>query len=210
MSMVEDNCKQGPKTVALTWVKGHTTDEDIEDGKGTETREKHNNSADTQANIGVRTHANGIEHIAQHITKRSQNYNNIMQRIKSIVITMIRQEQQIRTADPSLEQDSTNTTRDIDIHKAIDWNTDDTTLHTLRIHDKRLHTAPTPPSPAQRKQVRTFLHNIEIKIGGQHDPRITWLELLIAFENQHGEFAAPPIDPQTGRPEPPKAKTPIT
>ena len=189
----QNTVSKGPKTVTFTWAKGHATDKDIEDGRSTETHRQHTNAADKQADLGVHDHTPDITHRSFYIVERSQAYTTLMKIIQKVIINMLRHDQQARKLDSTLQSNSTIDYRNITLNQAINWATENTTRHTTHIDKTALSKAKPPPKATQVHKVASFLHNLEIKIGTPHDPGITWLELLIAYEKTSSVDISPPL-----------------
>ena len=81
------------------------------------------------------------------------------------MVRMVRHDQQARNQDPTLQTQSTISYRDITIIGAVDWATDSTDQHTIRVNRAALSNAKPPPKATQISNAASFLNNLEIKIG---------------------------------------------
>lgn len=141
-----------------------------------------------------------MDEIDMHISQRPDNYANLVLRIQKITIAMIRQDQQFRTENPTMQTSTLTAHHTIHITTALQWPRATDSIHHIKVQFKKLRKAKSPPNISQKTQVANFLHSLPITKGAPADPGITWLELLIADENQNGDYAPNPLDPTTGKP----------
>ena len=83
---------RGARTVRITKVKGHATEEDVQDGRATKEDKEGNDQADAAANKGARSMQEGFVIFAQWAKGRVQAYTNLMQRIQKVISAVLKAE----------------------------------------------------------------------------------------------------------------------
>ena len=76
--------QRGARSIKVTKVKGHTTEEQVEDGKVKREDKEGNDEADRAANRGVEEHTEGLEEFARWIYRRHKKYVGVVAEIQQI------------------------------------------------------------------------------------------------------------------------------
>lgn len=192
---------KNPRAVRITKVKAHTTQAQLEQGLITPRARAANKRADDLADEGVASHSSHFKPLHQHLELRAHNYTNLVARIQRFIVAILREDQHYRQAHHDLTDIAVNTTPTVNVATALLWPTNLANHITIRIGVPTLRATRVPIHLAQIYRVAKIFHNMTIQPLLPDQPGITWLELLIAYEHQHGPYDPPPDDVRTGLPK---------
>ena len=95
---------RGPWSIAVTKVKAHSTDAHVEQGKVKEEHRQGNNKADDAATCGKRSHAPGLNALANWMVERQGKYIELMSTIQLTIITILKEEKGIRKGEVKIQK----------------------------------------------------------------------------------------------------------
>ena len=169
----------------MSWVKGHATDEHVRDGRVSARDQAGNHLADQAADDGVRAHGEGVLALAQWLAKRHECYALLVARIHKFILAILAADKELREHNPLRRPVPRPSTPPV---------VPPTALHYAEPAEaRRLQLSPLPPGPHvleehahALQQVHAFLARTSFATPSNTNevPGSTWLELLIAFEEQ--------------------------
>ena len=78
---VHNAAARGVHSIELTWVKGHATEADINEGLSTVALQRCNGASDTNATLGLTQHGNMLPDVATFFVSRQRQHTKFMHRI---------------------------------------------------------------------------------------------------------------------------------
>ena len=85
---------RGANTVKVTKVKGHATEQQVEEGKVRTEDKEGNDNADQAADQGVNQHARGLRGMVEWIQQRQKKYIEVMSEIQAMIIEVLKEQEE--------------------------------------------------------------------------------------------------------------------
>ena len=172
---------KGARAVNITWVKGHATDQHVQDGITTEEHKIGNKVADEVADLGTALHGEDFVKVAKRMSNRHHWYLQLMLKIskhtiEAYKIHRILTEYQ-EEIDGKVEKEQEN--KRVSYIPLIYPNESETrnvdnyaTIYDYSNYTKCNNCA---------HNIEHFLANIQVKETGQSERGITWVELYVIY-----------------------------
>ena len=175
--------KKGPRSIKLTWVKGHATQEHIDKSITTLINKAGNDEADITADIGTALHGQEIINLAQQFHNRHNDYQQLMCDISHHIIEgyLIHREM-TELSDKTQKEKDKHTDKKVGYIPLPYPNLTKTRkLHTTSAMNEFNHFTTTNTNALQ---IEHFLANALFASCGSSDRPITWLELYILYRSR--------------------------
>jgi ribonuclease HI len=184
---------KGPASIKITWVKGHATEQHVQEGITTEAKRAGNNEADTMADKGTKLHGENVTYFADSFSNRHKWYSLLYFKITKHITEayMIHRElTRIREAKllESTGSDSTQVT-----YTPL-WYPDASNSSSFIFQACITQHAKTTKANPRIKNIQDFMQQLDIVKIGEGQRGITWIELYILYRIY--EYEKPLSDPK--------------
>ena len=180
---------KGSSSIKVTKVKGHATQEDIDQGKSNIHDKNGNDEADTVANLAVANHAPGMVSLTNWYAARHADYTKLVGRVQLFIIGMVRAHRQ---ADEARLKESNPFGGKVQRHMPTRIRHGGDLRHRDE-HMLNFRNCPTGTHKQQRRQqtmmeIRTFMQSLAMKEPPKEVAGISWVQLFILYELRGGSI----------------------
>ena len=175
--------QKGPRSIKLTWVKGHATQEHIDKSITTLVNKAGNDEADITADIGTALHGQEIINLAQQFHNRHNDYQRLMCDISHHIIEGYLIHRRMTELSETTQKEKDKHTDNKVGYKPLPYpNLANTRkLHTTSTMNEFNHFTKTNTNATQ---IEHFLANALFASCGSSDRPITWIELYILYRSR--------------------------
>ena len=175
--------QKGCHAVKVSWVKAHTTQEDVQKGITTQARHEGNTRADDLANQGVVQGQEYLVELSKIYHRRHTQYTRFVKDMHDVILRVTRAHRDRRRIANLEAAGGLLGCNRTTIVAASQWQ------YPSIPEGRRVHLRPLPSDMDNNilvQQIWHFINNLIIKPTGDTGAGVAWIELLAKFEHDGG------------------------